>query len=353
MIAIYFSKEFYLHTPPMGLYHPENPRRLEIALNALHYSGFKENIIEVQNVEVDVNAQEFLLKMHDSAYVEHIFKLCSQGFEGYIDNDTYVSRGTCKAAQKAIEISMMATKHVLEHRHSLALALVRPPGHHAGVMGKAMGASTQGFCIFNNIAAATTYALHSGFKRILIIDIDVHHGNGTQQIFWNNPDVIHIDVHEHGIYPGTGDIHDIGGKGAEGTKVNIPLPPYSGDEDYIYIFSTLVEPLIYAVKPRLIAVSAGFDAYSNDGLAEMRLTEGFYEFFGRMLYEVSRALGIGVVATLEGGYSIGLRNGLPAMLKGFAKQEYAKFRIEEIKTSYAIKTLVNEVMQILKQYIAI
>lgn len=347
---IYFSREFYLHAPLKGLYHPENPSRLEIALSALYNSGFGESIVEVQGGENSVNVRELLLKTHDSAYVEYIFKLCSQEFEGYIDSDTYISRGTCIAAQKAVEFSVMAVEHVLKNQYNFVLALVRPPGHHAGVSGRAMNAPTQGFCIFNNVAVATTYALSKGIKPVLIIDIDVHHGNGTQEIFWSNPGVVHVDVHEQGIYPGTGDIYDVGGGEAEGTKINIPLPPHSDDEDYIYAFLRLVEPLIYAVKPRLIAISAGFDAYSNDGLASMRLTENFYKFFGRMLHEVLQALRIGAVAVLEGGYSVGLRNGLPAMLKGFAEPGYSRPSLETVKPSYAVETIVNRVIQVLRRY---
>jgi acetoin utilization deacetylase AcuC-like enzyme len=353
MITIYYSKDFYLHAPPRGGYHPENPSRLDIVLTALRENGFEKNIIEVREAEPKVAVRELLSKIHDNSYVEYILRLCEQGFEGYLDGDTYVCKNTCRAALKAVELTAIATEHALEKPSELFFVLPRPPGHHAGASGSAMGAPTLGFCIFNNIAAGAAYARLKGFKPILIIDVDVHHGNGTQEIFWSNPNVIHIDLHEWGIYPGTGSVDDIGGKGAEGTKVNIPLLPGAGDEDYIYIFLKLVEPLIYAIKPRLIAVSAGFDAYAGDGLAYMRLTEKFYEFFGKTLYDISKALGVGVVAVLEGGYSIGLRNGLPAVLKGFSKPEYTRPSLESVKPSENVKNVVDKVIRMLRPYVAI
>ncbi|HDI02140.1 MAG TPA: histone deacetylase family protein, partial [Ignisphaera sp.] len=228
-------------------------------------------------------------------------------------------------------------------------ALTRPPGHHVGRYGRAMGAPTQGFCIFNNIAGAIYYALSKKVKPILILDIDVHHGNGTQEIFWRNPDVIHIDIHEEGIYPGTGDIKDIGGDEARGTKINIPMPPLSQDEDYLYVLRELIIPLIDSIKPRIIVMSAGFDAYQHDGLASMMLSQEFYYRFGVAIANICKKYR-GLLAVLEGGYTTGLRYGLPAFIKGFINYREVELRDIEIEPTKSVKNRVSEVMKILKSY---
>ncbi|ADM27231.1 Histone deacetylase [Ignisphaera aggregans DSM 17230] len=344
-IHIFFSEILYRHRPPRNIYHPENPSRLDIALKSIKEIISIDNRIKI----LDSNVAEFInyiRRIHDYDYVEYIYSLCLEG-DTYIDSDTYISRDSCRVAEKAIGLSVRAMNEAIEHRETLAFALVRPPGHHAGIRGRAMDAPTQGFCIFNNIAATTIYALDRGYSPIAIIDIDVHHGNGTQEIFWYDPRVIHIDIHEYGIYPGTGYIDEIGGKGAEGTKINIPLPPYSGDDDYLYIVREIVLPIIYSVKPKIIAISAGFDAYRDDGLADMEVTTIFYESFGKLLRFLSRD--ISVMGVLEGGYSIGIENGFSAFLKGFLKGiDCVDKLFIDIKPSDRVINIVSRVKNILK-----
>ena len=213
-----------------------------------------------------------------------------------------------------------------------------------------MGAPTQGFCIFNNVAAAALYALDKGFKPIVIIDIDVHHGNGTQEIFWKNPDVVHVDIHEYDIYPGTGRIEDLGEGEGYGTKINIPLPPYSNDNDYLYVVEEIVIPLVLCVKPRAIILSAGFDAYANEEIALMQLTDKTYKNLGSFFRILSRELKTGVLAVLEGGYSVGLEKGIPAFLKSF---EHFVDIDKKIEPSSYVVYLTKRLIKLLNQMYSI
>jgi len=351
MVSIIYSKDFYLHTPPRGGYHPENPSRLDIAIRALQSSGF--SVVEAGDAKPGANALDILFRVHDESYVRYILKLCEQGFEGYIDGDTYVSRGSCKATLRAVELTLLAVEKVVGGEEDTVFVLTRPPGHHTGVSGRALGAPTQGFCLFNNIAAGAMYAKLKGLKPIAIVDIDVHHGNGTQEIFWRDPEVIHIDIHEWGIYPGTGWLTDIGGEGAEGTKINVALSPGAEDDDYIYTLLKIVEPVIRFAKPKLLMISAGFDAYKDDGLADMKLTQRFYKTFGETVKAIAKSLGTPIVAVLEGGYSTGLKKGLPAMIKGLTETQPSKIGEEQLKPSEKTKNTIEKLIQTLKQYITL
>jgi acetoin utilization deacetylase AcuC-like enzyme len=315
-IHILYHNIFYLHEPPPGSYHPENPHRLTIAVNTIKNIYESQKIVVDTKIYYDLNKIHYILKAHEKNYVDFINGLCNTGYT-YIDSDTYVSKNTCKVAEMALIASMKSVDIALSRNETLAFALVRPPGHHAGRYGRAMGAPTQGFCIFNNIATAAFYGIDRGYIPFIIMDIDVHHGNGTQEIFWYDPRVIHIDIHQLGIYPGTGFIDYIGGGEAKGTKVNIPLPPYSKDDDYLYIVKEIFIPVIETIKPKAIAVSAGFDAFKDDGLSEMELTQKFYRCYGSVLRIMSKRMGIGIAAVLEGGYSIGLKEGISSFILGF------------------------------------
>ncbi|MEM1920231.1 MAG: histone deacetylase family protein [Ignisphaera sp.] len=339
-MMIFYNNIFYRHKPPQGVYHLENPGRLDIALNGIRANDLLDYIKNVNVVED--RYRDYKLKIHSENYIALIDEFCSRG-ESFIDGDTYVCRDTCAVANYALYLSAHAMEIALDAKETLIFVLTRPPGHHVGLNGRAMGAPTQGFCIFNNIAIAATYALDRGYKPVVIIDIDVHHGNGTQEIFWEDPNVVHIDVHEHGIYPGTGYINDLGGGEGYGTKINIPMHSFSGDNDYIYVFKEIVSQLIYTIKPKVLAISAGFDAYKDDGLASMELTESFYRFLGSLVRQFVKELGISAIAVLEGGYGIGLEKGLPALLRGFVKPIEIDIGTVEASrlTIYIVKSIRN------------
>jgi acetoin utilization deacetylase AcuC-like enzyme len=247
---------------------------------------------------------------------------CESGFH-YIDPDTYATEHTFAISARFATAAYQAAKKSLETREPWMI-MPRPGGHHAGRRGWAMGAPTLGFCIFNYVAMAAQALLEEGLK-VLIIDFDAHHGNGTQDIFWEEPRVVHIDIHEEDIYPGTGRVTDIGGENARGSKINIPLSPYSGDPEYIWVIENIAKPIIEAFKPEAIVVSAGFDAYQGDLLTRLKATEEIYEAIAEMLRSIwiekkIRAL----VLNLEGCYGEGLERGLTAYIEtllGLRKRE--------------------------------
>ncbi|NJE08579.1 histone deacetylase family protein [Thermococcus sp. M39] len=331
MLGILYSHIFKEHKPLD--YHPENPNRLDFAIEGLKSKNLWQNIIEPNPANI-----EEILEVHSENYVEMIKKAVQMRFH-YIDPDTYVCEKTWDAALYAFGAAREATLMALEKK-GIYLALVRPPGHHAGKSGRAFYASTLGFCIFNNVAGAAKL-LETLEGKALIIDFDVHHGNGTQEIFWNDANVIHVDLHERGIYPWSGYEWEVGGKDAEGTKINIPMASYSGDDDYIYAWREIVIPIVEAVKPKVILISAGFDAFKGDGLATIQLTEEFYRFAGASLSGYSLAV------VLEGGYSIGLEKGLPAFIEGYLKGKAEK---EIIKPRYEALKVVGKVKEILREW---
>lgn len=344
-LVILYSNIFYKHNPPRGLYHPESSKRMDIALHAIVQTGLLNNAKGIDVLEP--HYYNYIKKVHSKEYISLIEKISSKG-EGFIDSDTYVNQYTFSVATHALGCSVYAMDLALRTKETMVFALVRPPGHHAGLYGRAMGAPTQGFCIFNNVAAAAMYAIDMGFKPMVIIDIDVHHGNGTQEIFWSSPEVIHIDIHEDGIYPGTGSLEDLGEGEGYGTKINIPLYPYSNDDDYIYVFQEVVLSIINNVKPKSLAISAGFDAYIDDGLASMKLTEKFYKYFGSLLRLLSKELNVGIAAILEGGYSVGLENGLTAFLKSFINPIDIDDASREVEPSKRTLYVVKKLSKLLK-----
>jgi len=339
LVKILTSPTFEKHRPP-DTYHPENHSRIKIALSAVEHLG---NSVEVELHDA-VDRSELLEEVHEGAYVEYVRRLAVRGFRGYIDSDTYINGwDSWVAAVTAFELSSRAAQIVASTGRGLVFALVRPPGHHAGRAGRALGAPTQGFCIFNNAAAAALTALRMGLKPVLILDFDLHHGNGTQEIFWYSPDVIHVDLHEDGIYPGTGGVEDTGG--AEGTKINIPLRPGTRDDDYIYALTAVFKPLAEFFKPRFIVVSAGFDAYAGDGLGDLNLTERPYRCIGAIVKSVSTP----VVAVLEGGYSVGLEMGLPAFIEGYIGGDLEACRYNSEFVSRATRSTVKRLGDLLKR----
>ncbi|WP_126451119.1 histone deacetylase family protein [Sulfodiicoccus acidiphilus] len=289
-MKVVYSSIYSKHDPP-HFPHIENSTRLELALDALG--------------EVEVLSPEGAgdpLEVHDGTYVEMVRRASEA--EEQIDIDTYTNRFTYESALMALGGAFTAYK--VE-----GIALVRPPGHHAGRYGRAMGAPTQGFCIFNNIA----YAASKAEGRVAIIDFDVHHGNGTQEIFYLDPKVLHIDLHQDPstIYPGTGFPFETGDGEGKGTKVNILFPPGGGD-DLVLEVIPFIQSLLDQFKPDVVGFSAGFDGFSGDGLASLEFTEASFEALGG-LREKRRWF-----AVLEGGYSVGLRRGLPAFVRGVERK---------------------------------
>lgn len=336
VVKIVYNDIHWLHQDPRG--HPENPYRIEIILDVLKKKKLYDKL-EFSSIDRDDNS---ILLVHDKNYVEWIREESRKGFH-YIDSDTYVSRNTYRVAK----IFSAVTRHVAieaVEKKGIWVILSRPPGHHAGVNGRALGAPTLGFCIFNHIAVAAKGVLESNNK-VLIIDIDGHHGNGTQEIFWNESRVIHVDLHEHGIYPGTGWVSDMGGLNAYGSKINIPLQPYTGDNVYYWVLQKIILPLIDKYRIKTILVSLGLDSYVEDPLTALGASKDMFYLYGYILHELFEENIIrAIIVVLEGGYDAGLREGFPSFIKGLLGLR-KKIEVKPKTPSKKIYSVLKNIME--------
>ncbi len=276
--------------------HPENARRLTAIMNRLNETHTREKLV---NMKPFPATEKELMLVHSKSHITEIKHAAENGGEN-IDPDTVVSFHSFEAALYAAGGLIKATQAVMNGEVSSAFALVRPPGHHA------TREDSMGFCLFNNIAIAAKYALSSfPIKKIAIIDFDVHHGNGTQEAFDSNPNVLYVSTHETPLYPGTGSLNETGTGEAKGTKVNIPLPAGCGDAEYGRAYEEIIVPAVTRFEPELIMVSAGYDAHFKDDLAMMRLTTSGYAMIVKHIKGLADNLCNGrIVMTLEGGYNL-------------------------------------------------
>jgi acetoin utilization deacetylase AcuC-like enzyme len=276
--------------------HVEVAARLVAIIAYLEKTGLTSQLtlIEPRPATVD----EIAL-VHRRDYIKGIEEKAASG-GGWLDPDTVMSADSYQAALYAAGGLIRAVEAVMSGEVTSAFALVRPPGHHA------TSGYAKGFCLFNNIAIATRYALDKyKLERILIIDFDVHHGNGTQEAFYDNPRVMYISTHQYPFYPGTGSLDETGGGAAEGTNINIPLPAGCGDAEYLKVFEQIIVPAARRFNPQLILVSAGYDNHWADPLAMMEVS---VTGFGQMT-EIIKGLadelcGGRLALTLEGGYNL-------------------------------------------------
>jgi len=300
LLRLVYDERHRLHRDP-GDRHPEGVWRVENSLEALRTSPAWSYVEVVRALDPDYGA---VLLAHDPEYVEWIRGECSKGFH-YVDADTYVTEHTCDVAASFAATTREAALRTVE-AGGLWFIMARPGGHHAGRRGPAMGAPTLGFCIFDYVAVAARALVDLGY-RVMILDFDAHHGNGTQEILWSEPRVLHVDIHQRWLYPGTGDVEDVGGPGAEGTKINVPLYPGSGDGHYAWALDNVVERARTLFEPDVVLVFAGFDAHRDDRLTELEVTEETYALFSSYLRDlVTRGEVRGVLSVLGGGYGRGM-----------------------------------------------
>jgi len=296
--AVVFTPKYLDHKTGLG--HPESPARLRVIMRKLNKSGLLETG-KFSLVEPEPASVEDVELVHESDYIQLVQRVCASG-GGLLDlGDTIVSSESFEVALLAVGGAMKAVDLVMGGKFRNAFALVRPPGHHAGPY------YALGFCIFNNTAVAATHLLrHFNLDRVLILDIDAHHGNGTQEVFYDSDRVLYVSLHQDPTeFPGTGFVDEVGeGKGL-GYTVNIPFPFRINDQIYFKAFDQIVVPIIQQYKPQFILVSTGFDNHYTDPVAGLSLsTLSYVKIFGKVLELASKFCAGKLVAILEGGYSL-------------------------------------------------
>jgi len=274
--------------------HPENAQRLEAVASYLRTSGVWDRLVQVQAKPASVDD---LRRVHTMHLIDTVQRIAKAG-GGAVDYDTVIGPRSYEVARSAAGGVIAAVDATLAGRVSSAYALVRPPGHHA------TAARAMGFCLFNNVAVAARWALEvAGVGRLAIVDIDVHHGNGTAEAFASDPSVLYVSLHQYPLFPGTGHWREIGSGAGEGTVLNVPLPPHTGDVGYRQAFERLVVPAVRRFAPELLLVSIGYDAHWADPLSWMLLSLSGYRAMMDDLTALARALCRGrIVVALEGGY---------------------------------------------------
>ena len=314
--------------------HPEQAARIvaiERELSAVDWCGYERMASPQAPVEA-------LRAVHPGRYVDAIRELAQAG-GGAIDADTLVSPGSYEAARHAAGGAIELVRRVVTGANSTGFSAHRPPGHHAEP-GRAMG-----FCLFNNVAVAAQWALDElGLERVMIVDYDVHHGNGTNAAFHSDPRVLFVSVHQSPLYPGTGPLYDVGSGDGMGYSVNLPVPPGSGDIVFGGMVGRVAVPLVGAFAPQLVIVSAGFDAAAGDPLASCTVSAEGFAWMTASLRAAASSVGAPVCAVLEGGYSLSaLPVGVRAAMEALAGSE-------EPRPFAIVSDVVNEARAFLSEW---
>jgi acetoin utilization deacetylase AcuC-like enzyme len=290
-VILIHTDRFAEHQTPPG--HPERPERAEV-MDAVA-ARWRERGVEI--VAPRAATREQLARVHDPDYIRRISETALKSQQ--LDPDTYTSPESYEIALLAAGAAIDGVERVMGGSHRAAVAMVRPPGHHAE-RERAMG-----FCLFNNVAVAAAHARAQGAAKVAIVDYDVHHGNGTQHIFETDPHVLYISTHQFPYYPGTGSADEIGRQAGLGFTVNVPLEVGAVDDDYRIAFSEIVLPVLRQFEPDLILLSAGFDAHERDPLGGMRVTTAAFAAMTLELRGVAEECCRGrIVAVTEGGYDL-------------------------------------------------
>jgi acetoin utilization deacetylase AcuC-like enzyme len=306
--ALIEDPRYQEHRGPRG--HPERPERLEAVAAAL--DPLRDSLVRLPARAAD---DEEVLRVHDRGLLARVAE-ASAVAPTQLDADTFVCSRSDEIARLAAGAAIDLARAVARGEADTGLAAVRPPGHHAEA-DRAMG-----FCLFNNVAlAARALQVEHGVDKLLILDWDVHHGNGTQHAFEADASVLYFSMHQFPFYPGTGAFGEIGVGRGEGATVNVPLPAGAGDAEYLGVMQRVLTPVALSFRPEMILVSAGYDAHRDDPLAEMQVSAAGYRAMTASLRALADELCGGRLAfVLEGGYSAsGLREGVSALLEATLK----------------------------------
>jgi acetoin utilization deacetylase AcuC-like enzyme len=328
------------------IFHPENPARLQAIYSMLEHQDFGGSLAPV---EPRYARLEELLLVHDPHYVDRVLDSAEKPRVRF-DPDTVTSPKTYKAAWMAAGGVMEAIRAVLTSEVANAFALIRPPGHHA-LKDRAMG-----FCIFNNLAIGARYALKTqGLERVLIVDWDLHHGNGIQSIFYDDPRVLYFSLHRCPYFPWTGGAEEVGEGKGEGYTVNVPLEFGCSDADYANVFRSLLLPIARRYRPEIVLLAAGFDIHHGDPLRSMNVTEAGFARMTDLLMEMTRELcGGRLVLALEGGYNAeALKDSVAMVLWELAGRSMIKRdemrQIEDAQFQTIART-IDQVKEIQRKY---
>lgn len=298
-------------------YHPERPERLGAARRAIERCEAAGATLD-RLAPRDATESE-IARVHAPAYVESLARF--EGHHAQIDADTYIAPKSVAAARRAAGAAIACVDALLSPAPpATSVALVRPPGHHA------TRAEGMGFCLVNNAAVAAAHALSIGLSRVAIVDWDVHHGNGTQDIFYADPRVLYVSLHQMPLYPGTGRGDEMGAGDGAFANLNVPLSPDATDATYASAFERAVVPAIERFAPELVLLSAGFDAHARDPLAAMRVTDAGYQWMASALAAAARPSAAGRIAVvLEGGYDLSaIETSLFATIQGLVSPNQAR-----------------------------
>ncbi len=276
--------------------HPESAPRMLAAMALLESSGVLARLQRIDNR--DATPEEIALA-HRPDYVAAVRQAAREG-GGWVDPDTLITPRSYEVAARVVGGTLAAVDRVVDRSVASAFCLVRPPGHHA------TPSQAMGFCLFNHVAVAARYArVKHGLARVAIVDFDVHHGNGTQDVFYGDSSVLYVSTHEYPFYPGTGAAREIGAGEGKGYTINIPMPHFSGDAAYRRAFEEIVVPALYRFRPELILISAGYDAHYADEIAHQQLSVDGYGALASLTKTAADELCDGrIVAALEGGYDL-------------------------------------------------
>ena len=312
--------------------HPERPARLEAALQGIHESPAADAITPFAP---EPASREDLERVHPAAYLDELEKFCAAG-GGRIDADTAATPESWDAALRGAGAGVDAVARLDRGEADAAFLAVRPPGHHA------LPARPMGFCLVNNVAVAAAHLADRG-ERVMVVDWDAHHGNGTQDVFYADPRVLYLSLHQWPLYPGTGAIDETGAGAGAGTTVNLPMPPGSDGDAYRAALDDVVVPVAERFDPTWMLLSAGFDAHRADPLTDLNLTAGDYADLTTRVVELVPA-GRRIVF-LEGGYDLdALRGGAGATVAALAGETW---RPEAVSTGGVGKEIVDAVKQAL------